>query len=426
MNTSSRALLAAILGALGTTVAAACGTSNPGEDASFGDASAPDAPSPGTNDAAFGLDAPSDDASVLPPAPPLDGPACPVGPTSTDGIATADRCGGSADAAATGASLYPTTLRICFPLPAAPATCATYSDSCIRSHYTCGLARTGHLVACGPLPQRADACCFDVVGDCPVGRPFTVGARARVPSVVAGAAWSQEIRPHLDGLDDETRAALAEAWATEGATEHASVASFARMALELLALGAPAGLVEGTVAAAADETHHAVAAFGLAAAYGGAAVGPGPLDVGGCLDDSTPRAVALRLVSEGCIAETVSAAIVAEASARATCPVVRAHLARVADDEARHAVLAWRTLAWMLGSDRALAAPVAAVLADAHRHVGLGTIARAGDAARLADHGQLAPNARRAIAHHVLRAVVAPAAKALLQGHAPLRPHATS
>jgi hypothetical protein len=77
----------------------------------------------------------------------------------------------------------------------------------------------------------------------------------------AGAAvgsWSGSLpalasAPEVDGLSGEQRAELAAQWAADGAAEHASIASFARATLQLMALGAPAGLLADTQRAAADE-----------------------------------------------------------------------------------------------------------------------------------------------------------------------------
>lgn len=51
--------------------------------------------------------------------------------------------------------------------------------------------------------------------------------------------------------------------------EHASVAAFARFTLQLLAMGAPAELVQASVGAAADELDHARLRFGIADRFDG-------------------------------------------------------------------------------------------------------------------------------------------------------------
>jgi hypothetical protein len=61
-----------------------------------------------------------------------------------------------------------------------------------------------------------------------------------------------------------------------------------------------------------------------------------------------------NVLLEGCIGETVAAAEAQELAGRADDPVVRGVFATIARDEARHAALAYRFVAWALERDRAL------------------------------------------------------------------------
>jgi hypothetical protein len=125
------------------------------------------------------------------------------------------------------------------------------------------------------------------------------------------------------------------------AAEHASIASFARTSLELLALGAPSRLIEETHRAALDEIEHARLAYGLA----GGDVGPARLD----LLPHTPPTFASFTVStfvDACIGESLGADDVRMAARDERDPRVAAILERIADDEERHVELAFRTLAW--------------------------------------------------------------------------------
>jgi hypothetical protein len=115
-------------------------------------------------------------------------------------------------------------------------------------------------------------------------------------------------------------------------------------------------------------------------------------------------------VIEGCIGETV-AAIAAEAQRDgAEDEAVRAALTIIAHDEARHAELAWKTVAWVLQSgDAGVRAAVRDAFAVAAEqlpaiHTGVG----------LAAHGRLDPQAARRIAGAALAEVVLPCARALL------------
>lgn len=305
---------------------------------------------------------------------------------------------------------------VCFPEPEAPATCdQVYSMECVLEAYACGLQGIGDA-ACGPDPGAPGACCYVVVGDCPVGRPFLVDGAARVAARVGRDDWTAAVAPDVEGLDPESRAALADYWGREALSEHASVASFARFVLELLAVGAPSELVADAQRALADEIAHAQLAFGLSSAYHGSPQGPSPLDVTGALEGGGLLAMAVAVAREGCIAETVAALQVAAARDAASDPVVREVLAVVAEQEQAHALLAWRTLAFCLArGDHALRTAVTAVFASAERHVGLGPVpVGAGEKALLRAHGCLPLEERRALAREALAHVIAPAARSLL------------
>lgn len=242
--------------------------------------------------------------------------------------------------------------------PQAPSrfACQTPSDQCS------GMTDCPRDEICSATSPRT---CMGA-GAC--GRPFLVGGIARAAPRVPSRAWldtglassplgaigrGDESSPRA-ALDPAARDAIAEHWLEAGAMEHASVAAFARFALELMALGAPARLIEATTAAMADETRHARLCYGLAARYAGDARGPGPLDVTGALADSGLFAVVERAVLEGCIGETQAAVEAAWAAESASDPVVRDVLERIAEDETRHAALAFDFVAWASERDAAV------------------------------------------------------------------------
>ncbi len=188
---------------------------------------------------------------------------------------------------------------------------------------------------------------------CAIGRSLLVDGSARATRASLRADWTDtDVRPDVDGLSPEIVSALAARWSDVASMEHASVASFARFTLQLMALGAPPELLAGTQQAAADEVEHARLAYAIASAYAGTRVGPGALDVSDVRIETERFAVLRGLIEEACVGEAIG---VAEARAYADAardPVLAAVLARVADDEERHAALAWRTLRWMLhGAD---------------------------------------------------------------------------
>jgi hypothetical protein len=245
--------------------------------------------------------------------------------------------------------------------------------------------------------------------DCAIGRPLLVESAPRTAPLVARDDWVAEAPPHIDA-PQAVRRRLAARWAAIAALEHASVASFARFTLQLMALGAPADLLADTQRAAADEVEHARLAYALAAAAGGAPVGPGPLDLSGAAPAFDPAGVMRGLVDEACVGETLGAAEAAEAARRCHDPAVRAVLTRIADDETRHAALAWRSLSWLLDAHPHLREEARARLLDAAATLGGADL---GPDQGLAAHGLLSGPALTALRQETIRAVVAPCVAAL-------------
>jgi len=251
------------------------------------------------------------------------------------------------------------------------------------------------------------------------GRPFLVDGAACRAKAIRTTEWSAYLEPEgLGSLDRSTRDALAAHWTEMGLMEHASIAAFARFALELLALGAPPALLEATLSALRDETHHARLCFGLASAYAGRRIGPGCLPVRGALTAESAAAVVQTAFLEACVGETCAAIEAAEAAARATDPAVCAVLRRIAADEMRHAELGWRFVRWALdtfGADvRQIVAQAVSGIAMTERHTSDSELDECDGAPSVA-HGALPETVRRAVRAAALQDVVLPCARMLLE-----------
>ncbi len=257
------------------------------------------------------------------------------------------------------------------------------------------------------------ACCYQRVQLCPGGRALLGDAGPVTAPTTRRGDWLAEGPVTRGPPTLAERRALAAYWEREAAFEHASIASFARASLVLLANGAPPDLVLGTHAAALDEVEHARLTYALASTCGGTPRGPGLLAVPGGLATSLPE-LATETFLEGCAGEAAAALSLREAAAAAEDPAVRAVLERIAGDEERHAELAWRTVAWAL---EAGGAPVARALGAAMRllegelAVGAAPVSEAFD---LSAHGALGDAARWTLRRRALAEVVLPCADALL------------
>jgi hypothetical protein len=280
--------------------------------------------------------------------------------------------------------------------------------------YVPGAVRDGCCNAAVAVEREGARCCYTFCQGACCGRPFVVEGAARSAALVPHSPWV-DAAPTLDTLDATTRTALARAWRDDALMEHASVASFARFTLQLLTLGAPPALVADAQRAALDEVDHAQRCFALAARYDGATLGPGRLDVGATLGGDTLDDVLRATIAEGCVGETCAALLAQRRAEGARDDTVRATLTKIASDEAAHAALAWRFVAWALEVGGARAQEVAREAIDR----ALATPPGVSDAAPGIDdtlrsaHGILSAQTSRMVIGEALREVIAPCARTL-------------
>jgi hypothetical protein len=272
---------------------------------------------------------------------------------------------------------------------------------------------------CTPPMKQGELCCYGLTPAQPAcGRPFSVGEEVRRAPVIARADWQRaQSGAGAPGLDVELERLLAREWEEEAALEHASVASFARLTLELLALGAPSDLIRDSQLASLDEIAHAELCFALAGRYRGAPLGPGRLPIEGALSAVSLATLAAETVREGCVGETLAALLAAEQLAGATDPEVCAALGRIAADEARHAELSWKIVRWAIeagGEDVLTSVREAFESALAAARAGYATTAGAPRDERYRTHGRLPEDERRALVHTGIAEVIEPCAQALL------------
>ncbi len=298
--------------------------------------------------------------------------------------------------------------------------CTTAHDECWSSA-DCGGAPCGVNWVSGDTNHRQ---CVD--WGCVVGRPWLIGGGARLAAIERRVDWTgdvlradnQEALVRSRSLTALQRQTLAERWLQLGLMEHASVAAFARFSLQLLALGAPAGLSARCGTAMRDEIRHAQLMFALAAEFGCERVGPGPLDVTGALDALTLRDVILATFAEGCIGETTAFVEARHGAQTTTRPAIARLLAQVATDERRHAQLAWSFVGWGLGrldvgSRLALADELRSVIQARANHLS-NQLGASPEQPWLAEFGLLDLAEQPRLQLDVLRQVVGPCLETLL------------
>ncbi len=186
-------------------------------------------------------------------------------------------------------------------------------------------------------------CCYTVEVVETKGKPCAIEGR---PYYEGGRVVSAAVRSSVSHAPVSRRAL---AWEHAGAAEHASVAAFARLSLQLMAHGAPLGLLRDVHRAAVEEVGHAERCWALARHFGACSVGAGPFPFAAPVSvDVTLPALAADAVREGCLAETLGAHLATVAAELAPEPEVRAELSAIAAEESEHAVLSFRIVAWAL------------------------------------------------------------------------------
>jgi hypothetical protein len=235
--------------------------------------------------------------------------------------------------------------------------------------------------------------------------------------LVGPNAVDDRLDPALSGRDEPSRAreAVASGWLADARMAHASVASFARLSLHLLTLGAPSELIEASQRASLDGFEHARICVALASRFSGAPLWPLGIGI-----DSAPVPVSLAelaaaTVEEGCVGETLAALVASTQLERATDAEVRRGLKRIAADGARRASLSWQIVRWAVerGGE-----PVREAVAEAFERVRRTSPGRVEasrrDAAFLHEHGRLLDAEVAALREQGLRDVVGPCARVLL------------
>ena len=256
-----------------------------------------------------------------------------------------------------------------------------------------------------------NACCYyeEVVRVRPVpGRPFRPDGEARVAPTVGRSDWARGRPAPIDAPRTCARAA-GERWSRAAAFEHASVASFAELALDLMALGAPPELIAGAHRAALDEIDHAERSFAIASALLAEPIGPGRLEVSGGRRAVTVERLIGETLADGCLGETAAALVARRGAELAPGGPVADALRVIADDEERHAELAFRVLAWAVASHSAGPAALRRAIDELRAEP-------PADTARppMHDFGLLGTDDERSIRASALETIVLPCARELL------------
>ena len=114
-----------------------------------------------------------------------------------------------------------------------------------------------------------------------------------------------------------------------------------------MSLGAPSVLLKASQDASIDEIKHAKMCYGLASVFLEQEIAPGAFNVENSLDGLDVKGIIQSFIQEGCVEETLAAIEAHYREYLAKDPGVKATLKEIAEDETRHAKLAWDTVNWI-------------------------------------------------------------------------------
>lgn len=197
-----------------------------------------------------------------------------------------------------------------------------------------------------------------------MGRRHRKGGKLLAPEVETGDAWIGAEPTELAlAIPEDERAALGAEWRENGKKEHASVAAFAQLTVDLMAVGAPPELVAAAQRDALDEIRHAAACFAIARDIDGRVESPSPFPDARArrLLFTSSRSIALTqmaidALADGVLNEGIAARLLAQLARSCEVPALSSILRDMAADESRHAAHSWDIVAWCVESGGATVA----------------------------------------------------------------------
>lgn len=187
-----------------------------------------------------------------------------------------------------------------------------------------------------------------------MGRRHRKGTKLFAPESEAGESWLASPLAPLP-VPERVRGPLGAEWRDNARKEHASVAAFSHLALDLMAVGAPPHLISASHEDALDEVRHAATCFEIARSLDGVAESPAPFPDARAQKRlfTISRKVALTQIAldalvDGVLNEGIAARLLAQLAARCSLPVLAPLLRGMAADESRHAAHSWEIIEWCL------------------------------------------------------------------------------
>lgn len=217
--------------------------------------------------------------------------------------------------------------------------------------FACGLptgvtARDGCFLSvndCVSICSGLTGSCHADPGSCPDGSPLETGP-VTIDCVVCPASGGRRTEGLTIATSESCPNALGAYFSGVSQLEAASVVAFRRLERELVHLAAPRSLVRSAARARRDEIRHARVTRRLAQRFGGHPRSPRVTKV----PPRSLEAVAFENAVEGCVRETFAALVALWQATHAADESIAREMTCIAEDETRHAALAWAIHGWLV------------------------------------------------------------------------------
>jgi len=220
-------------------------------------------------------------------------------------------------------------------------------------------------------------------------------------------------------LSPAERQRLAETWTRRSAAEYLAVSTFAVLAIDLVAAGAPADVLSLCMRAGIDEVRHAELCLRMIEIYSGKRLMPPP-GMSSLPDEPTRPKLHQALANAilvSCVSETYATTVLTATRDITTDPTTHAVLTSIYSDEVMHARLGWSYLRLALEQGGAAAIDAAAAMVPVALRGNANVIERERPVGEITDkvrgHGLMTPAEEREIFSACVREVLVPGFEAL-------------
>ena len=209
--------------------------------------------------------------------------------------------------------------------------------------------------------NRVDSECFNFTNDtdirewwyqCADGRPYNIKTQSHLKADIKYIDCTDyQYHINFSVYDYDYNCKIRNEWTKRALSEHASIGTFAKFTLQLMSIGAPIWILKLSNKASLDEIKHTQLSFDIVNMYnnnnnGQMCITYDQFPVHSLNIDNDWNEILRDTAIGGCIGETIS--VFEMATENKYNNVIDDIVYEIAQDEIRHAALAWITVKWII------------------------------------------------------------------------------